>query len=85
MHATTVKIEGNILDELKRMIPEDKTLTAFVREVLEREIRRRKMVHAAEEYASFLKKSPEEAEWLKNWEETDLTSLPKKRRKRKFP
>ncbi len=85
MQATTIKIEGNILHELKTIIPKEKTLTAFVREVLEKEIRRKKMAHAAGVYAQFLKNNPEEEGWLKNWEASELSTPPKKVRKRKSP
>jgi hypothetical protein len=81
MSATTIKIEGELLDALNRARPRDQSLTAFVRAILEREILRRKLDEAAQKYAEFLSESPEEREWLTDWEEADLATPPKRRRR----
>ena len=74
MQATTIKLDGELLKKIRNFIPKEGSLTTFVREVLEKEIRRRKMIQAAEQYTEFLKANPEEEDFLKNWEEADLTS-----------
>jgi hypothetical protein len=82
MGATTIKVEGKLLDELTRAKPSNLSLSAFVRVILEREVLRQKLGDAAEQYARFLEKTPQEREWLSEWERTDLASPPKSRRRR---
>lgn len=72
MQATTIKLEGEILKELRPFIPAQQSLSAFVREVLEQEIKKRKMVQSAEEYSHFLESHPEEKNWLQAWEKASL-------------
>ena len=55
MKGTTIKVEGPLLAELERAKPPTLSLTAFVRSVLEREVRRRKMLESAERYTEFLR------------------------------
>jgi hypothetical protein len=76
MQATTIKIEDPMLSEIKNILPKDQSLSAFIREVLEREIRRRKMIDAGNQYAEFLAGSASEREWLEDWESADLTNAP---------
>ncbi len=83
MEATTIKIENPLLNELRSLTPRTKSLSAFIREILEQEIQRRKMIQAAEKYADFLKSSPKENEWLEEWESADLSRVPRLVRKRK--
>ena len=77
MQATTIKIENPLLSELKTLIPKTQSLTSFIRETLEREVRRQKMIQSGEKYAEFLKSSPEEVRWLEEWESSDLEQAPK--------
>ena len=65
------------------MLPRDKSISAFVREVIEREIQRRKMVESAEAYAEFLKANGEEAVWLDEWEGAPLDRPPRRTRKKR--
>ena len=81
MKATTIKIEGELLQELKKAKPESLSLSAYVREVLSKDLRRRKLAHAAASYEEFLTANPEERSWLREWDEADLTSSPKRSRK----
>ena len=76
MQATTIKIEDPILKELRKFVPPDQSLSAFVREILERDIQRRKMVKAAQEYASWLENHPDEREWLDEWDDAHLERPP---------
>ncbi len=82
MLATTIKIENPLLSELKKLLPRGESISSFVREVLESEIRRRKMIQAAESYAEFLKSNPEETQWLEDWESSDLITEPKNGKKK---
>ena len=83
MQATTIKIEDPLLDNLKSCLPDKTSLTAFVKEILEQEIQRRKMIQSAEQYAAFLQSNAGEKEWLAEWEAGDLGTAPKTGVKRK--
>ena len=63
MAATTIKLEGPILKEIAAVKPRGQTLTAFVRESLEREIRQRKLYEAAHSYRALMEQSSEDADW----------------------
>jgi hypothetical protein len=76
MKATTIKLEGELLRNLEIVKPDDLSLSAFVRQVLLSELRRRAMAASANEYREFLAKHPEEAKWLHEWESADLASAP---------
>lgn len=80
MRATTIKVEGELLAELNKAKPANVTLTAFVRSILEREVMSTKLGVAADRYAAFLATSPDEREWLRQWNRADLGTPPKRRR-----
>jgi predicted CopG family antitoxin len=81
MKATTIKIEGELLNELEATKPESLSLSAFVREVLKKDLRRRKLSQAAASYEEFLAENPEEQLLLKEWDEADLARTPKRKRR----
>ncbi len=81
MKATTIKLEGKLLQELENIKPESVSLSAYVREVLTRDLRRRKLAQAAASYEEFLKSNPEEQSWLREWDQAELASSPKRRRR----
>ncbi len=80
MSATTIKLETPLLEELKSIKSPKASLSAFVREVLEREIRKHHRAEAAETYLEFLKKHPKEATDLEAWEKAPLHTDPRKKR-----
>jgi len=80
MKATTIKVDGSLLVELERHKPKDQSLTAFVREVLAREVRRLQLEEAADRYAGFLARERREREWLAEWDSADLVRPPKRKR-----
>jgi hypothetical protein len=84
MKATTVKLDGAILEELKAFKRPDQNLTALVRELLKAQIHRSRMARAAEEYAGFLRENPGEAMELDAWASTPLDhdpAVPRKKRR----
>ena len=81
MKATTIKIEDPLLNKLKKVMPKDTSISAFVREVLENDIRRRGMIEAAERYVEFLESNREEQFDLQEWESSDLESQSHKKGK----
>jgi hypothetical protein len=84
MKATTVKLDGAILGELKALKRPDQNLTALVRELLKAQIHRSKMAQAAEEYTSFLRENPAESAELDAWASATLDrEAPVRPRKRR--
>jgi hypothetical protein len=81
MKATTIKLEGELLCELEATKPESVSLSAFVREVLRKDLQRRKLSRAAVSYEKFLAENPEEQLLLREWDEADLTRTPKRKRR----
>jgi len=82
MKATTIKVEGELLESLERSKPPKQSLSAYVRTLLERALRQEQLAAAAERYVEFVRESPDEAEWLGTWERADLTTAPTKKRSR---
>ena len=83
MSATTVKLEHGMLREISRVKPPEQSLSAFVRGVLERDLRRRKMREAAYAYQTLLAENGDERSEAAAWETADLTASPKPKRKAK--
>lgn len=83
MQATTIKIENPLLSELKKFLPKGESISSFIREVLERDLQRRKMIKAAETYMEFLDTNPEEKQWLEDWGDSDLITEAKTKSKTK--
>lgn len=81
MKATTVKVEGDLLTELERTKPPAQSISAYVRSILEREIRRLRMAEAGDRYAQFVRESPDERAWLEEWDNADLARPPTARRR----
>jgi len=81
MKATTIKLEGELLRELEQAKPARSSVTAFVREVLWRDLRRRKLAEAAVAYEAFVAANVEEQTWMREWNEADLAASPKRSRR----
>ena len=77
MSATTVKIDGRMLVDLKRIRRADQSLTALIRELLQAGIHRSKMSEAASQYADFLRTTPDEFEEIDAWASAPLERKPK--------
>ncbi|HLB58572.1 MAG TPA: hypothetical protein VJL87_00615 [Bdellovibrionota bacterium] len=80
MKATTIKLEGKLLTQLKSIKPQQLSLSAFVRELIEHAIRRQRLQKAAYQYSSFLASKKEERDWLEEWETADLSHPPKRKK-----
>lgn len=80
---TTVKLEAAVVQECADVLPENQTLTAFVREAVWRDVRRRKMRKAAALYMEALASDAGEADDMREWEAAPLAIEPKRRRVRK--
>ena len=83
MKATTIKLDGFILQELKELKKPDQNLTSLVRDLLKAQIHKQKMARAAEEYAAFLSKNAGESLELNAWASAPLDHDPTGRGKRR--
>ena len=78
MPATTVKLDSELLREIGKIKPPKQTLSAFVRESLERDIRWRKLRDAAEAYRLLLAENEDERREIEEWESSHLAAAPKR-------
>jgi hypothetical protein len=76
MKATTIKLEGELLQQLEVSKPPDQSLTAYVRAVLRRSLDLARAREAAVEYRAFLESDPHERAWLDEWDRADLNTPP---------
>ncbi len=77
---TTIKLDADVVREIADILPERQTLTAFVREAVARDVRRRKLRKAATLYLAALDRDAGEAGAMKEWEAAPLATEPKRRR-----
>lgn len=71
---TTVKLESPVVREVCELLEGKQTLTSFVREAVERDVRRRKMRKAATLYSAVLAADSAEREDMETWEAAPLAS-----------
>jgi len=81
MKATTIKIEGMLLERLEEAKPPRTSVSAFVRELLWKDLRRRKLAEAAVAYEEFVASNVEEQSWLAEWDNAELATPPKRGRR----
>lgn len=77
---TTVKLDSSVVREIRGILEEKQTLTSFVREAVERDVRRRKMQKAATLYRDALLQDSAEAKDMEAWESASLASIPQNRK-----
>ncbi|MEJ1971293.1 MAG: hypothetical protein WDM96_01850 [Lacunisphaera sp.] len=68
MPATTIKLEADLVKKVTALKPKDESISAFVRELIEKEHRSRANRAAAVEYRQFLHDNPEERAAMEVWE-----------------
>jgi hypothetical protein len=76
MKATTIKVEGKLLQEIERLKPRNQSVTSYVREALEREVRAHKLAEAAERYEAFMAEHADERAMEEEWLQADLEYPP---------
>ena len=81
MQATTIKLDSTLHSAIRRMKPREQTLTAFVRELVASEEKRRALEEAAGSYQALLASNKDEAAWLALWEAAPLAEAAKLRGK----
>ena len=74
MRATTIRLEGKLLEEVEAAKPADRRLSAHVRWVLQKDLKRRRVRDAAAAFRAFVDAHPEERAWLADWDGADLAA-----------
>ena len=77
MKATTIKLEGELLENLEASKPTDQSLTAYVRTVLRDNLDRIEMREAAVAYRTFVESNENEKTLLDEWDRADLNTPPR--------
>jgi hypothetical protein len=72
MAATTIKLEADLVKKVTALKPRDESISAFVRELIEKEHRARSNREAALAYRQFLHDHPEERAAMEGWESAPL-------------
>ena len=73
MPATTVKLESDLVEKASALKQPEQSISAYVRSLIEREHRDRKLQEAARTYEQFLNDNPSEREAMEVWESAPLT------------
>ena len=76
MRATTVMLEGELLERLEAAKPPDRSLSAHVRSVLLEDPERRQARAAAATFKAFIDAHPDEQALLSEWAGVDLAAPP---------
>ena len=77
MKATTIKLEGKLLENLEASKPTDQSLTAYVRTVLRENLDRIEVREAAVAYRAFVESNENEKALLDEWDQADLNTPPR--------
>ena len=76
MRATTIKLEGKLLEDIEAAKPAGRSVSAHVRWVLQKDLEKRQSREAAAKFRAFLDAHPEEQAWLADWDGADLAAPP---------
>ncbi|NBV47179.1 MAG: hypothetical protein EBR86_16465 [Planctomycetia bacterium] len=80
MKATTVKLDGELLDQIEKAKAPGQSVTAYVRSVLRKNLEQQRLREASVAYRAFVEAHPDEREWLGEWERADLPTAPSDQR-----
>lgn len=74
MPATTIKLEADLVKKVTALKPKNESISAYVRELIEKEHRARENQAAAGIYQQFLDKNPKERAAMEVWESAPLVN-----------
>ena len=74
MSATTIQLEADLVKKVTALKPKDESISAYVRELIEKEHRTREHRAAAGLYQQFLNENPEERAAMEVWESAPLVN-----------
>jgi hypothetical protein len=73
MSSTTVKLDHDLVEKVSDLKQREQSISAFVRALIEKEFRDRRLREAARTYEQFLQENPAEREAMEVWEGAPLT------------
>ena len=73
MPATTIKLEADLVRKVTALKPKEESISAYVRELIEKEHRARENRAAAVVYQQFLTENPGERAAMEVWESAPLS------------
>lgn len=68
MPPTRVELESDLVEKVAALKEPDQTIAAFIRGLIEKEHRERRLRESAQLYEQFLRDNPDEREALEVWE-----------------
>ena len=72
MSATTIKLEAELVKKVAALKPKSKSISGFVRELIEKEYQARENKASAVVYQQFLEDNPDERAAMEVWESAPL-------------
>ena len=73
MSATTVKLESDLVAKVSALKQPEQSISAFVRSLIEKEHRDRRLRESAHTYEQFLREHPAERKAMEVWESAPLS------------
>ena len=74
MPATTVKLESDLVEKAESLKSAKQSISAYVRSLIEKEHRDRKLREGAQAYEQFIRNHPAEREAMEVWESAPLAN-----------
>lgn len=74
MPSTTIRLDDKILAKVRDIKPVSTSVSAYVRELIERDYLASKMAEAARAYREFLKNDSQERQAMEEWESAPLVN-----------
>lgn len=72
MPATTIKLDADLYEKADSLRNGTQSISGFVRDLIEKEFRERKMRQATRDYREFLERNPGEMAVMETWESAPL-------------
>lgn len=77
MKATTIKLDGDLLEAVERAKPASMSVTRYVKDTLRKSLTAARLREAAAEYRAFTAADRDERALMDEWDAADLVAPPK--------
>ncbi len=75
MPATTIKLESDLVEKAANLKAPEQSISAYVRNLIEKEYRDKRLRESAQAYEQFLCDHPDECEAMETWESAPLAGV----------